>query len=269
MALDGEMDMEKLIQQPDNQILASFQSVFGNEEMLFQVAELFPVPIQIFSPDGTNVFTSRAVLEMWNISDPSQIVGKYNLLKDPVVNERLGLHDYVRRVFEGEIVLVPDVKVPLTDFANWYEARNPDYNIESMYTDILNFPIRDDEGHITHIVSVFVTTRMYPGKPDIARAREYIENHWLEEFDMEKIALYVSLSRYHFARLFKKHTGMTPYSYYQDIKVKKLKQALRDTNLSIAEAFLSCGVDYNGNFARIFRDKVGMTPSQYRKTIIT
>ncbi len=259
--------MDKLMHQPDNQILASFQSVFGNEEMLFQVAELFPVPIQIFSPDGMTVFASRAVLEMWNISDPSQIVGKYNLRKDPVVNERLGLSEHVRRVFEGETVLVPDVKVPLGDFANWYQARNPDYSVESMYTDILNFPIRDVEGKITHIVSVFVTTRIYPGKSDIAKAKEYIENHWLEEFDMARIAAAASLSRYHFARLFKKHTGMTPYSYYQDMKVKKLKQALRDANLSIAEAFLSCGVDYNGNFAKVFKDKVGMTPSQYRKTI--
>ena len=260
--------MERLIHQPDHQILASFQSVFGDEETLFQVAELFPFPILIFAPDGTMVFAGRAALEMWNISDPCCIVGKYNLLKDPVVNERLGCREQVRRVFEGETVLVPDVKAPLDDLAGWYQARNPDYIVESMYTDILNFPIRDAGGKITHIVSVFITTRIYPGKSDIAKAREYIDNHWLEEFDMEKIAAAASLSRYHFARLFKKHTGMTPYSYYQDVKVKKLKQALRDANLSVAEAFSSCGVDYNGNFAKIFRDKAGMSPSQYRKTIM-
>ena len=134
--------MSNLIQQ-ENTIIASFQSVFGNEELLFQVAELFPIPIQIFDPDGTTVFASRAVLEMWNISDPSQIVGVYNLKKDPVVNERLGLKDYVRRAFEGEIVLVHDVRVPLEDFSVWYQPRNSDYSIRSMYTDILNFPILD------------------------------------------------------------------------------------------------------------------------------
>jgi len=145
--------MDKLIYQQDR-ILSSFHAVFGNEEMLFQVAELFPIPIQIFTPDGTTVFTSRAVLEMWNISDQAQIVGKYNLLEDPVVNQRLGLGEYVRRAFAGEIVLVSDVKVPLEDFSKWYQARDPDYNIESLYTDILNFPIRDADGNITHIVSM-------------------------------------------------------------------------------------------------------------------
>ncbi len=260
--------MEKLLHQPDNQILASFQSVFGNEEMLFQVAELFPFPILVFTPDGTMVFAGRAALEMWNISEPARIVGKYNLRTDPVVNERLGLKEQVQRIFEGETMLVPDVKAPLADLSGWYEARDPDYQIGSIYTDIMSFPIRNMSGGITHIVSVFITTRMYCGKSGIEKAREYIDNHWLEEFDMEKIAMAVNLSRYHFARLFKRHTGMTPYSYYQDIKIKRLKQALRDTDLSIAGAFSSCGVDYNGNFARIFRDKVGMSPSQYRKTIM-
>jgi AraC-like DNA-binding protein len=232
------------------------------------VAELFPIPIQIFSPDGMTVFANRAVLEMWNIAEPSQIVGRYNLRIDPVVNQQLGLADFVQRMFEGETVLVPDVKVPLEAFAHWYAARNPNFSVESMYTDILNFPARDAQGEITHIVSVFITTRRYEGHSAIPRAREYIQNHWFEKFDMDKTAQAASLSRYHFARLFKKHTGMTPYGYYQEIKVQRIQQALRDTSMSIAEAFASCGVEYNGNFARIFRERIGMSPSQYRKTVI-
>lgn len=259
--------MNELIRNEDNQILASFQAVFGNEEMLFKVAELFPVPIQIFTPDGNTVFASRAVLEMWNISDASQIVGRYNLLSDPVVNERLGLKDYVRRIFKGEIIRVPDVKVPLEDFSKWYESRNDGYDIKSMYVDILNFPVYDDNHAITHIVSVFITNKIYTGQSDIAKAKEYIETHWRDEFDMESIARAAGMSRFHFARVFKKHTGTTPYSYYQDIRIRRLKDALRDTNLSVAQAFASCGLEYSGSFAKVFHDKVGMTPTQYRKSL--
>ncbi len=258
--------MDKSVFEQSNQILTSFQTV-QNEEVLFQVAQLFPVPIQIFTPDGNTVFANRAVMEMWNIADSAQIAGKYNLLKDPVVNERLGLSDYVRRAFAGEVVLVPDVKVPLDAFSKWYEARNLDYSVDAMYTDILNFPVLDADQKITHIVSVFLTTRMYLAKSDISRAKEYIENHWLDEFDMDKIAEAVNMSRYHFARVFKKHTGMTPYSYYQDVKIRKLKDALCDKNRSITEAFASCGVEYSGSFARVFKEKVGMTPTQYRKSL--
>jgi transcriptional regulator GlxA family with amidase domain len=61
--------------------------------------------------------------------------------------------------------------------------------------------------------------------------------------------------------------GITPYKYYQEIKVMKLKEALRDRNLSVAQVFASCGFRYSGNFARFFKMQVGMTPSKYRKSI--
>ncbi len=166
--------MKPLLHNEDNQILASFQAVFGNEDMLFQVAELFPVPIQIFSPDGNTVFANRAVLEMWNISDASQIVGRYNLRNDSVVNKRLGLREYVERVFRGETVRVSDVQVPLEDFSKWYRERDPEYAVQSMFVDIMSFPILNQEHTITHIVSVFITNRIYSGQSNVAKAKEFI-----------------------------------------------------------------------------------------------
>ncbi|MGI5919984.1 MAG: helix-turn-helix domain-containing protein [Christensenellales bacterium] len=261
-------------------IPASFQTVFGNEAALFQVAELFPIPIQIFTPDGMTAFANRALLEMWNISDASQIVGRYNLIQDPVVNEELRLREYVQRVFRGEVVRVRDAKLPLKAFSEWYRPRRPDYAVKSMYLDILNFPIFDENRSMTHVVSVFIPTKVYTGQPGVAKAREYIETHWLEAFDMDKVAQSVHLeafdmdkvaqsvhlSRYHLARLFKKQTGMTPYGYYQHVKIQKIREALRDTSITVAQAFASCGVAYSGNYARLFREKTGMTPTQYRKS---
>lgn len=258
--------MDHLVENQKNSMAESFQSAFGNEELLFQIVDLFPMPIEIFAPNGTTMFANRAALKMWNISGPEQIVGQYNLMDDPVVNDDLGLREYVRRAFEGETLSVSDIKVDLEDMSGRYEAKSENFDVEALYTDIHSFPIWDQNRKIAYIVNVFITTRMYQGRSDIAKAKEYIETHWLEEFDMEKIARSVNLSRYHFARLFKKHTSMTPYGYYQEIKIKKLKEALCDTNLSITEAFATCGEDYKGNYLRIFKERTGMTPSQYRKT---
>lgn len=235
--------------------------------LLYQVLEYFPLPIKVFTPDGYVAFANHVVLEMWNISDPSQIVGRYNLIRDSVTNDRLGLREYVQRTFRGEVVLVPEVKTPLADFAVWYEARDMGYDIESIYTDILNFPVQNISGQLTHIVSIFLTTRIYQGQTDIARAREYLENHWKEPFDIDRLAEAVNLSPSHLSRLFKKHVGVAPYNYYQELKVTHLKAALRDHNLSIAEAIASCGFDEPGNCTRFFKEKIGMTPSQYRKSV--
>lgn len=251
-----------------NNLVQSFQSAFGNEELLFQLVDLFPIPIEIFAPDGTSVFVNRACCELWNVPGPEQIVGNYNILEDPVVNDELGLREYVRRGFEGETLSVSDIKVPFDDMASRYEARDSSFDVFALYTDITCFPIWDKEQKIAYIVNVFITKSLYQGRPDISKAREFMDRHWLDEFDLAKVAESVNLSTYHFARLFKKHTGETPYSCYKKIKVGKLKEKLRDQNISISEAFAACGVDYNGAFARIFRETTGMSPSEYRESIV-
>ena len=247
----------------------SSHALLHNRSFLYQVMELFPIPIEIFAPDGTTVFVNQVFLEEYNISGPDQIVGRYNLLKDPVVNDELGLREYVRRAFEGETLSASDVRVPFDDMSNRYNARSEEFDIDDLYKDIISFPLWNGDNSIAYIVNIFITTRMYQGRSDIAKAKEYIEVHWQEEFDIDQMAEIIHLSRYHFSRLFKKHTGMTPYSYYQDIKIKKLKETLCDTNLSVKEVFNSCGADYSGNLAKKFRKKVGMTPTQYRQMMLS
>jgi AraC family transcriptional regulator len=245
--------------------VTSFNPICESEERLFQIAELFPIPIQIFKRNGDIVFVNEAVLRMWNVKDTSQIIGKYNLIRDPFANGQPELKDGIRKAFKGETVLIPDVRIPLENFWKWYKARNPVYDIEAIYTDILHFPVAGANGQMAYMVAIFFTSRIYQGKSEVAKAREYLENNWQEEFNIDSIAKAACISSSHLVRLFKKHTGMTPYSYYQEIKVARLKEALRDKNLSVYQAFLSCGFKYPGNFARFFKEQVGMTPSQYRK----
>ncbi len=205
---------------------------------------------------------------MWNVTGPDQIVGKYNILKDPVVNDELGLREYVQRGFDGETISVSDVKVPLDDLSKRYETNDALFDVFALYSDITCFPIWDKEQKIAYVVNIFITKSLYQGRPDIARAKEYMDRYWQEEFDLTKVAESVNLSIYHFARLFKKHTGETPYSHYKKIKVGKLKEKLRDKNLSISEVYAACGVDYSGSFAKIFKEIVGMSPSEYRESTI-
>jgi transcriptional regulator GlxA family with amidase domain len=87
----------------------------------------------------------------------------------------------------------------------------------------------------------------------------------MDKYNAEKTAKAACLSKAHFSKLFKKHTGVTPCEYYLNYKIGKLKEMLRDTNLSIAQAFNACNMDYNGHSARVFKEKTGISPSAYRK----
>ncbi|MEA5015583.1 MAG: AraC family transcriptional regulator [Candidatus Limiplasma sp.] len=241
--------------------------VCKTRELLFQTAGLIPIPMQVFKQNGDIVFINEAVLKAWNVQDSSRILGKYNLATDPLVNERYGLREQILKTLQGEVALISDIKIPLESFWEWYDARSAEYDIEAIYTDIVNFTVWVEDARESYVVSVFLTSRLYLGRSDATRAKEYLENHWKEDFDIHKLAQAIRLSPSHLARLFKKHTGMTLYSYYQEIKINGLKAALRDRNVSVAQAFGACGLEYNGSFARFFREKVGMTPSQFRKAM--
>jgi AraC-like DNA-binding protein len=39
-------------------------------------------------------------------------------------------------------------------------------------------------------------------------------------------------------------------------------------DLTIAEAFSACGIDYHGHYARLFRMETGMTPREYREQLL-
>jgi len=49
--------MNEHIHERQNDLAQSFQSAFGNEDLLSQLVDLFPIPIEVFAPDGTTVFS--------------------------------------------------------------------------------------------------------------------------------------------------------------------------------------------------------------------
>ncbi|MGI6449195.1 MAG: helix-turn-helix transcriptional regulator [Desulfitobacteriia bacterium] len=102
---------------------------------------------------------------------------------------------------------------------------------------------------------------------NINKAIEFLNECYNEDFSLEDIARVANLSPYHFIRVFKAETGMTPHEYMMDIRIKRIKEMLADKNLSISQAFSYCGMDYNGHFAAVFKRKEGVTPSQYRKSV--
>ncbi|NLY71087.1 MAG: helix-turn-helix transcriptional regulator [Clostridiales bacterium] len=247
-----------------NDINESFQSHHVNKELLAKVIEGFPYPIQVYTLDGTSVAVNRTLLAEYNVSSPDMIVGKYNLFNDLDIITS-GQIDKLNRAFHGEVVIFSDVKVPLEGIAKRYSIH--DLDVEAVYQDITLFPVFDKDQNVAYVAAFLVNRRIYRGKEVIEKAKEYLESHWKEEYNLDKTAKVAGLSKAHFIKLFKKNTGLTPHKYYMNYKIEKIKEKLLDTNLSIAEAFAACNMNYNGHTARIFKEKTGLSPSAYRKIL--
>jgi len=254
--------MENSIEDRHKSIAESFQALFAKEEIFAKVVEFFPYPIQIFSLDGTAKIINKAALELIGIRSVESHVGKYNVFEDPVVRE-LGFTDQVKEVLTGKTVYITDFHAPYKELVKYFNV--VDRDIQTISSDITLFPLFNADGEMEYFVAVFIFKKIYRGKEEIGLGKQYIETHWLEPFNADEVAKAACLSKAHFTKLFKKHTGLTPHEYYIDYKISKLKEKLLDPNLSISQAFAACNMEYNGHSAKLFKKKVGVSPSVYRK----
>jgi AraC family transcriptional regulator len=85
-----------------------------------------------------------------------------------------------------------------------------------------------------------------------------------DEFSLIRLAREAEMSEFHFSRLFKRTTGLTPSQYFIHLRMEKARRLLRETNKSVIEIGLEVGYTSPSHFAQIFRREVGISPSEYR-----
>lgn len=236
----------------------------ADQSYFLQLAKNFPYPMQIYLPDGMLAVANSAFLREFNIPFASLIEGRYNILYDPTLIEH-GVLDQVYLAFSGYPAEVMDIPAPVHSFKRFFHIPNAEF--ELYYLDIKAVPIKDATDSLICVVITYLTRRKYVEREEISLAKDYIEQHWVEDFDLAKVASAALLSKFHFSRLFKKHTGITPYHYYSIVKVEKLKQALLNKNLTVEQAFGSCGIQYHSYYATMFKKLTGLSPTEYRNIV--
>jgi AraC family transcriptional regulator len=104
-------------------------------------------------------------------------------------------------------------------------------------------------------------------KYKLCRVLEYISDRLENELTLAELANAVDISPYHFARLFKQSTGLTPHQYVINCRIERAKRLLSEKNLSIAEICEYVGFQSPSYFTALFRKHTAMTPKAYRNQI--
>jgi len=92
-----------------------------------------------------------------------------------------------------------------------------------------------------------------------------MSEHMAEEFDLERLASQARLSKFHFNRLFKNATGMSPSQYHINLRMDAARRMLRETKKSIIAVAMDVGYSNPSHFAKLFRRETGLSPSDYRR----
>ncbi|HWS86840.1 MAG TPA: AraC family transcriptional regulator [Pyrinomonadaceae bacterium] len=94
---------------------------------------------------------------------------------------------------------------------------------------------------------------------------DWMAEHLAEEFNLDRLAARAGLSRFHFQRLFKAATGVTPSCYHIDLRINEARRLLRETKMSVVDVALEVGYTNPSHFAQLFRRETGLSPSDYRR----
>jgi AraC-like DNA-binding protein len=238
-----------------------FRNLLKDEELMFQAFDLFPLPGAVYAADGTCIFSNRAVLEFYNAVE-DLVTGVYNIRKAPVYHSQKDLWECVQKAYKGEACVAYDAIMPIEKFVDQKVVEEKPF--EKGFADGYFFPLIKD-GKVAYMINFLIPKRVYEGRPLIAKAQEYIDKHWLHEYNPQAVAESVNMSVTQLYKLFKQQFGMTPGEYHKRVKLEQIKIKLEDKNLSVKEAFFACGEDYKGAFARYFRRETGLSPKQYRE----
>jgi AraC family transcriptional regulator len=100
--------------------------------------------------------------------------------------------------------------------------------------------------------------------PQIRAVQDFIRSSLHESISLDDLARCVALSRYHFARRFRRTMGTTPHEFVLGQRISRAQLLLRRTRVSLREVAAQCGFSDQSHMTRVFQQKLGTTPGRYR-----
>lgn len=95
------------------------------------------------------------------------------------------------------------------------------------------------------------------------QAIRYMKRHLEEDITSEQLAAHVGYSPYHFTRVFKSVTGISPRQYLSALRMESGKSALLKEPSLLVKVLLSIGFRSAGSFNTRFKQHVGVPPRAF------
>jgi two-component system, response regulator YesN len=102
----------------------------------------------------------------------------------------------------------------------------------------------------------------------IKRANKYIEENYMDDLTLEKVAEVVFLSPVYLSKVYKKNMGINFIDYITKIRIERSKELLSNKKLKVYEISNLVGYKNLKYFYKIFKNYTGYTPNTYREMLM-
>jgi AraC family transcriptional regulator len=98
----------------------------------------------------------------------------------------------------------------------------------------------------------------------VVEAIRLVESDAARPLDLKEMAAVAGMSKYHFLRVFRRLTGVTPHQYLISARLRRAALALASSRRPVIAIALDAGFGDLSTFNKTFRAVFGLTPTQYR-----
>lgn len=98
----------------------------------------------------------------------------------------------------------------------------------------------------------------------LRRVLDYMKASLPQRVELAHLAALVDLSQAHFSRAFKVSTGLAPYRWQLDFRIRRAQELLINTSASLDQVAEATGFADAVHFGRMFRKYIGVTPAVWR-----
>ena len=149
-----------------------------SEERLKQILQQMPYPIQAFSLDGTACIVNRAYLEAFEIRSPDDIIGKYNICQDPLM-EKSNISRRFHEALQGHTVIIPELAIQSVDSST-------DSALTEKVFEMTLFPVFRSPEEIWRVVSIW---KDITDRKSTEREKQKIQTQLLQSQKMQAVGL--------------------------------------------------------------------------------
>ncbi len=97
------------------------------------------------------------------------------------------------------------------------------------------------------------------------KARQYIEENYDSQLNLEEVAGEVGLSSSYFSRSFKKKFGISFTDYLKQLRLDRARRLLRSSGKNISEIAVEVGYNDSNYFSKVFKKEESLAPTEYRR----
>ncbi|GLX66711.1 AraC family transcriptional regulator [Paenibacillus glycanilyticus] len=187
---------------------------------------------------------------------------------DGMANDKAGL-DYVMLYIEPQLLLEVMEKKEVMRFSNPIVY---DRELERRVLNLTNAILGEKDEALCSELFLSLTDRLADSslsadarKQDhalIRKAKDKIHANLEQVLKLDEICMELDLSKYQFIRLFKAHTGISPYQYFLNSKIERAKQLI-ESSKDIYTAVAACGFVDLTHMNKHFKSVYGTTALEY------